>query len=176
MKLKQKKGFTLVELMMVVAIIGIIAGISTISSRDLRARFRLKGATLDLYSDLQMARLGAIRSGRIWNVCFLPGDKAFTGYNINNDAAGADDAFCTADDVAAAGPVAFRKNVDLSAQSDILYEENFSGTNVIFDPRGSARPAGNVELRSRSATLTTYQMITVNGMTGNVRIDAFNLP
>lgn len=172
-----KKGFTLVELMMVVAIIGILAGIATISSRDMRARYRLKAATLELYSDMQMTRLGAIRNGRIWSICFfVPQGENFTRYSIGN-AGGADGDICTvADDpTAAVDPALFRKNVDLSPQSEIAFLNNFNGTNMTFNPRGTAS-SGNIELRSRNGELTTYQRIRVNGMTGSIRIEIDNLP
>lgn len=179
MKRKREKGFTLVELMMVVTIIGILAGIATISTRDMRARFRLKSATLDLYSDLQLARLGAIRGGRPWSVCFfVPNGANFTNYSIGN-AGGADGDICTAadDPTTAVDPGVFRKNVNLNNQSDITFTNNFPppGTFMTFTPRGSSSN-GNIQLRSVNNVLTTGRVIRVNGMTGSMRVDIVNLP
>lgn len=149
--------------MMVVAIIGIIAGIGTISSRDMRARFKLKSATLSLYSDLQMARLGAIREGKVWAVCFnAEGD--FTSYTIRQQPPPEPTpvpAICDGG--------AIIKTVDLTTEP-VRFTEIFSGKQITFNPRGSAS-AGNVELRSLNTGLTTYQSITVNNMTGNMHID-----
>lgn len=169
---KQKQGFSLVELLIVVALIGIVAGIGTLSTRDVRARFRLKSAALELYSDLQMARLGAIRSGRIWKVCFTPGNTLFTSYSIGN-AGGTDGDICTAGDdpTTAADPAFYRKNVDLSNQTGLFFQENFSGTSITFNPRGTAS-SGNIRL-SLNSGITSGRQITVNNLSGNISIITF---
>lgn len=170
--LKQKQGFSLVELLTVVALIGIIAGIGTLSTRDVRARLSLKSATLELYSDLQLARLGAIRSGRIWRVCFTPGNLLFNSYSIGN-AGGTDGDICTdADDpTVAADPAFYRKNVDLSNQSGLFFQENFSGASIIFNPRGTAS-SGNIKI-SLNNGITSGREITVNSLSGNISTTTF---
>ena len=173
MKLKENKGFTLVELLTVVAIISIVAGIGALSTRNMRLGFQIKSAALTLYSDLQMARLGAIRNGRIWRVCFDPGDTVFTSYTIGN-AGGTDGDICTPDDdpTAAADPAVFRKNVDLSSESNIIFAEFFSsGNQITFNPRGTAS-SGNIKLSLNSA-MTSGRIITVNGMTGNMSVNSY---
>ena len=72
MKLRNRKGFTLVELMIVVAIIGILAAIAIPNFLN----FRLKAKTSEAKSNL-----GAIRSTEVayvaeWN--FYVGNQAFT--------------------------------------------------------------------------------------------------
>jgi len=55
------RGFTIIEMMMVVAILGIFAGLAAPSMADLLASTAVKGAATDLYSSLIAARSEAIK-------------------------------------------------------------------------------------------------------------------
>lgn len=57
----QQRGFTLIELMVTVAIMAILAAIAYPSFTDLIERNRLKGATEGLFADLQFAKAEAIK-------------------------------------------------------------------------------------------------------------------
>ncbi|MDT8317974.1 MAG: prepilin-type N-terminal cleavage/methylation domain-containing protein [bacterium] len=63
-RLQDDNGFTLVELMIIIAIVGVLSGIAVMSSRDMYASYQLRGVARQIYSDMQYARLLAIKMGK----------------------------------------------------------------------------------------------------------------
>ncbi|WP_027358299.1 GspH/FimT family pseudopilin [Desulforegula conservatrix] len=80
---KNESGFSLFELMVVIAIIGILSAIAIPNFIAWRNNASLKGAAFNLKSDLEMAKMRAIRGGS--NVAVLFDDN---GYVIFQDIAG----------------------------------------------------------------------------------------
>lgn len=66
---RQACGFTLIELMVTVAILSIIVSMGVPALQGFIESSRLRSATHDLYSDLQLARLEAIRRNQRVTVC-----------------------------------------------------------------------------------------------------------
>lgn len=69
-KIKRNSGFTLMEMMMVVAIITISAAVTGFSLKSMLPDLRLSQAARDLKSDLNMARLRAIKENKPVSITF----------------------------------------------------------------------------------------------------------
>jgi prepilin-type N-terminal cleavage/methylation domain-containing protein len=72
-------GFSLIELMITIAVVGIIATVAAPNFQSWSGNYQLKSASNDLYSHMQMAKIGAVKENMPWTVNFNP-----SGYNIKN--------------------------------------------------------------------------------------------
>ena len=64
------KGFTIIEVIIVIVVIGIMAAIAVPNFLGYLPESRLKTAARDLFSNLQLAKIGAIRNNSDWAIVF----------------------------------------------------------------------------------------------------------
>lgn len=67
------KGFTIIEVIVVIVVIGIMAAIAVPNFIGYLPESRLKNASRDLFSNLQLAKIGAIKNNTNWAVVFNVG-------------------------------------------------------------------------------------------------------
>lgn len=89
--MRKDKGFTLVEMMVVIGIMAIVSAIAIPNFFSFAAGMKLRSASRDLYSNFQQARMKAIRHNTRWAIRFTA-----SGYQMENCGADND---CTADNI-----------------------------------------------------------------------------
>ncbi len=129
MPLSNRSGFTLIELMITIAVLAILAAIALPSFQSTLERLRVKGAAENFFADLQYARTEAIKQNR--NIQFQV-DAASWCYGI--DDTGADcDCNVSPNDCSVNGQL---KVENSTAYKDVdLAVNGLIGDNLVFNPR-----------------------------------------
>jgi len=83
----RQRGFSLIELAIVVAIIGVVALVALPNMIGWRAERKLEGAARNCMADMQLAKLTAIREGEGVAILFIPPNKYKIFLDANNNGA-----------------------------------------------------------------------------------------
>lgn len=171
-------GFTILEVMIVITILAITMAIAIPGFIGWLPDNRLKGAARDLYSNMQLAKMGAIKANADWAIVFNDPNHAQNSYTIYSDDGGDDD-WTDGDEVE-------EKTVILTNyKSGVAYGHGnavnpvggvFGGDNIsytpdnpsiaVFNSRGTCK-GGYVYLENKKNT-TTYAVGTQT--TGIIRL------
>ena len=77
-----RRGFTMIELMVVIAVVGVLVALAAPSFADYIRMQRLKGVQAELMSNLQFARAEAVARNQIVYINFSNGDPTQSCYTI----------------------------------------------------------------------------------------------
>ncbi len=156
-------GFTLIEIMVVIALMGILATFGVGSWRAWIAASNQKGAVVDLQTDMRQTQVRAITEGVDLCIDF---DTTAGAYTIYRDGRTAPTTpfTCVAPRTKINGPVTLPANVHMNSVVFTRLDGTSAGQ-IVFRASGRAWPGGLVIARDGSSK--TYTM-SVEGLTGRV--------
>jgi len=143
--MKSRKGFTLVELMIVVALLAIIAAIGGLALNAYTLNRNLKSAAREIVSDFFVYRARAVSEGKTYRIAF---DVDGSSYTIQPGSS----------TPVTRTPMAFGSDIR-------IVDANFGGGKTVnFLPRGTVSPFGNIKLRNGRQSNATIK-VNITGRT-----------
>jgi prepilin-type N-terminal cleavage/methylation domain-containing protein len=156
--MRNDSGFTLAEVMVVIAIIGICSAIAVPNFIGWLPKYRLNSATSDVLGAMQSARLRALKDNASVVILFNPGADSYSVFLDNGAGANSGNGIQDGDEPTVRGG-------GMPAGVN-LFNTTLAGDTLRFDARGFPNGAGGtVKLVNTKNDTTT---ITVNA-TGNSR-------
>jgi len=171
---KNQSGVTLIEVVVVIALLGILAGFAYPNFKSWIPNYKLKAAARDLVSNFQRAKMEAVKRNKWVVVSFTPGTYSSSGmvgsYQIFvDDGTGGG----TARNFTRDGSELIITQI-IMPKYVTLYAASFSGgtTAAGFDGKGlpASSRIGNVKLRNNNSR---YYKVTLS-IAGNINVQKSN--
>jgi type IV fimbrial biogenesis protein FimT len=157
-----QKGFSFIEVLMVMVIIGILCTIAVPNLSGMMRSYRLKSAANDLASTLQLARSTAISQNANSFITFNTGTQSYSAFSDNGEGGG------TLNDGTQSGtePTIKALSVRNEYAGQITMGAPSFGNSIFFSSQGSCNAAGSILLQSTSGE--SYQVVVSLG--GSVKV------
>jgi prepilin-type N-terminal cleavage/methylation domain-containing protein len=157
-KVRSSKGFSLIELIIVIAIFGIVLAIAASNFTAYRDNTNLREAARSISSDMLLVKQRAVSESRNYRIDF---SEAANTYTIQQETAPASGIYSDlSTKPVGAGNTAIKISGTPSFSGGVSY--------VTFQPRGTCNPFGSMKLKNDRrplvATITTQ-------ITGRVRVE-----
>ncbi|CAK8712433.1 hypothetical protein KKHLCK_01450 [Candidatus Electrothrix laxa] len=167
---KVVQGFSLVELMLVIALLGVVSAISIPAFLRSLPEYRLRNAARNLYTDLQKARLLAVKENRKVTVRFNEAGEYYYIDNNENGTAGYKE-WNPGEiriDLTDYGGVIFGKGGAIKNWNKELINRIVPYQDISFKTIGTATSA-SIYLQYQSESVITYAVTTTSYGTVKVR-------
>jgi type II secretion system protein H len=158
-KVRSSKGFSLIELIIVIAILGIVSAIAAPNFNKYRQNTNLKEAARDLASDISLYRQRAVAENLHYQIVF---NQAANNYTVQRETTAGSGAY--ADLV----PSVTKSPGNISAQITI-FNITFPSAQITIQPRGTTS-AGTVTLHHAGLPDGEANMDIIANPMGRVRV------
>jgi len=159
-RIRSRCGFTLIELMTAVVIIGIITGLAAPTFNKSIQRIKFRSQTKDVVSMLRTARSLSITEKTPYGLHFDYASHVITMFK----------------DLSAISSFSFEPGADSVAKADTLATDfeylfaTFDNSAVVFQPNGSASATGNIYLLWANDISVNFSHVNVLASTGRTKI------
>jgi prepilin-type N-terminal cleavage/methylation domain-containing protein len=164
--MRGKSGFTIVELMIVIAIMGVLTAIAIPTYITWLPKHRANAAARQLFADLQNARMRAISENNDYKVEFITGSNLYKVYD--------DAVLVKTINIGNHSGIGFGYSSATNWNGDgISGSVTFTGTpaSVTFQPTGRANKNGSIYFKpTEDATRTDRQRAVTVLLTGRIRM------
>ena len=139
-----QKGFSLIEVLIVCALIGIISAIAVPNMAKMMRSYRLKSAASELSSVMQLVRMTAISQNANSVLTFNTSNQTYSAFSDNGNGGG------TSNDGSQTGTEPTIKTVNISDTyfGEITFATPSFGTTITFNSQGICNPNGTVSLQN----------------------------